>query len=449
MIKENNLCFSDDKRVLISADENVKEIIIPKECTEIAKGFKCAKDITRVIFEGDYCNIAPLCFINCKNLEEVVLPKHMCIFNLSCFMNTCIKDLTFSKEVGAIYENHKLISLFQNAQIENVHITGEFPDIPIKAKKFFIEKESSCVQIDDEIYEERDGRNVLVHVQPFKTKISKNFEKADEIAPFAFFGCTLDELFVENQDLSEFAFAGLNIDYLSINNQTFYNSLFSGATIKNLEINNSIISRGVFFNSHIDAMQIFNCEDYELTDDYLKCGDELVYVFPSDSEHLTIPSDISFVHLHAFLNSNHKTVTFDTKQMLYLSKLCFSKNKFIEKVFINSNCYIDKDAFSNTPNLKDIYFKDNIYIDAEAFMDSSIEKLCLPGIFKCEHDTFNLSNVKKIYITKESFEKMPPKELGGIEVIVDDDLATRKIDKAVEGAKSFKEINNLYNEFGR
>ena len=49
------------------------------------------------------------------------------------------------------------------------------------------------MQIDDEIYEERDGKNVLVHVQPFKTKISKNFEKADEIAPFAFFGCTLDK----------------------------------------------------------------------------------------------------------------------------------------------------------------------------------------------------------------------------------------------------------------
>ncbi len=466
MYKENGLYFTDDKKTLLSQDENIYTLIIPSFCEEIDKDFKANENIENVIFEGININILGPSFVNCKNLKVVKFPECVTKINKDAFKDSKIDTLIFSNlmDLNKAGEN-----TFANAEINNAVITKSFPNIPINTKTFSLQGEAK------NLYEEKDGifytitsikTQTLVRVNPSKKEIfKKDLEGIRAIRSFAFFNVKIDSLYLSGISTNHNSFSGLTADYVCLDNSALAHATFIGTKIKNLELNSCAVAPSFILGGMIEAMQVDNCETFDslndsdtkiaIKDDLLLETDciskesAILYAFPSDEESLVIPRDVIRVEEGAFMHANYKNITFTNSAQIFICDNAFCRNDSIEKInFKSSYTVISRQAFALTKNLRNLTFNGNVEIYDFAFYKSAVKTLCFPEQINYSEKAFCYSNIKEIFVTKKVSSNLGAKEDDSV-IIVDDDMAKKDIESKIDKLTSFKEINDLYNKLER
>ncbi len=464
MYKENGLYFTDDKKTLLSQDEDIYTLIIPSFCEVIDKDFKANENIEGIIFEGAKIRILGPSFINCKKLKVVKLPKHTTEINSSAFKGSKIDTLVFSNKMSFNSAGGKT---FIKAEINNAIITKFFPNMPINTKTFSLQDEAN------DIYDRKNGifytkgsKKALVRITPFTKEIlEEDLKDICSICPFAFFNVEISSLYLSDVTADHSSFSGLTADYVCLNNSALAHATFIGTKIKNLELNSCVVAPSFISGGMIEAMQVDDCttfrmandnrtkivikDDLLLETDCVSKESSILYAFPSNKENLEIPHDINCVEEGAFMHANYKSITFTNSEKVLICSYAFWNNNFIEKINFKSSCTaLSRHALAFTKNLKDLTFNGNVDIYNFAFYKSAIETLYFPEQINYLEEAFCHSNIKEIFVTKKASLNLGKKEDDSV-IIVDDDMAKKDIESKVNKLTSFKEINNLYNKLER
>lgn len=464
MYKENGLYFTDDKKTLLSQDENINTLIIPSFCEEIDKDFKANENIEKVIFEGTKIKISGSSFADCKNLKVVKLPEHTTGIDSNAFRDSKIDTLILSNKM---LSNRAGKSAFIKAEINNTIITKLFPTMPINTKTFSLQGEAKSLYDEKNgIFRTKDSRKALVRINPSKKEIlEKDLEDICLIHPFAFFNVEIDSMHLSNITTEPDSFFGLTADYVCLDDSALAHATFIGTKIKNLELNSCVATPSFISGGMIEAMQVDNCttfhtsngndtkivikDDLLLETDCVSKESVVLFAFPSDEESLEVPRDIIRVEEGAFMHTNYKNITFTNSAQIFICGNAFCRNESIEKInFKSSYTVISGQAFALTKNLRSLTFDGNADIHNFAFYKSAVKTLCFPEQINYSEKAFCFSNIKEIFVTKKASSNLGVKEDDSV-IIIDDDIAKKDIESKIDKLNSFKEINDLYNKLER
>ena len=443
-IKEIKCFHPDATQIADNAFENcqeLKSVHFPDEVIIGKKAFSNCINLENMSFLKSAYIIDSFAFSDCMSLKQVSFPPTVIVLEDNIFNNCNLDTLVIPKEVRKESDD-----FLKNCYIESVKITGDFSVKDIINTKRFEISEDVCFSVKDGALL-CDRSRVLLRYPCLKKEAptSKFFKGLDGIERYAFKNCKFSKLNINNMNIESYAFGDLEVDTLHFTNIHFedVHHILKNSKIKNLiltnctfEVNDFRISP-LFGDADIENIKV-NGGDFKIKNNILFANDTLLYSLNNEKT-TVIPKDIKRVASFAFRNSLTKNIVFEENcNRVEICDYCFSNNNTIERIFFDASASgrinFSEYVFDNCKNLKEVY---------------------LPKSFVPYYKTFSGSTFNKLYISpnkilgnKEELFKEET-EFNGIEVIIDEELASKNLLNFQETCSSFKEINDLYKQISR
>ena len=195
------------------ASTSIKSIKFPKNLEEIGYGAFASSKLQSVdLSETKVTKLQDKCFINCRYLKEVKLPKGLDSIEDGVFQNTySLREITIPENTTWIGHFAFSASGLEKINFLNPENLETIQDAAFKGArlKFFpFEKVKSFEAIGFEAFERNDLEEVFI-------------KSADEVRGHAFKNNNIKKVNIINvENLSEEAFIGNNIEYFNISDDT-------------------------------------------------------------------------------------------------------------------------------------------------------------------------------------------------------------------------------------